>query len=172
MLADDGLALIDRLGLDEYDLGGVSLGGQVVLRMLVRGARPRRAVLVGQGIDTITAATGRTGTYRAAMTAIIDGQPLAPGTPEANLAYWVGRLGNDPQALLHVLDSRVATARDALRELACPTLVALGEQDHDHASADELAAALPDARFLRVPGDHFTSLAAPELRTAIAAFLG
>src|SRR5262245_29669992 len=41
-LADDGLALIDRLGLDDYDLGGYSLGARIALRMLVRGARPAR----------------------------------------------------------------------------------------------------------------------------------
>jgi pimeloyl-ACP methyl ester carboxylesterase len=171
VLADDGLALIDHLGLDEYDLGGVSLGGQIVLRMLVRGARPGRAVVVGQGIDTVTAATGRTGSYRAAMAAIVENRPLEPGTPEAELALWTRRLGNDAQALLHVLDSRLATAPPALRELACPVLVAVGGDDHDHAAADELAAALPDGRFLRVPGDHFSSLAAPELAAAIESFL-
>ena len=39
VLADDGLALIDWLGLDDYDLGGYSLGGRIVLRMLwLRGS--------------------------------------------------------------------------------------------------------------------------------------
>ncbi|MGH3673771.1 MAG: alpha/beta fold hydrolase, partial [Pseudonocardiaceae bacterium] len=47
VLDDHGLALIDWLGLDDYDLGGYSLGGRIVLRMLVRGARPTRAIVVG-----------------------------------------------------------------------------------------------------------------------------
>ena len=34
VLADDGLALIDHLGLDAYHLGGYSLGGKLVLRLL------------------------------------------------------------------------------------------------------------------------------------------
>ena len=38
-------------------------------------------------------------------------------------------------------------------------------------SADQLAALLPDARFVRVPGDHGTAFGAPELTAAIAAFL-
>jgi pimeloyl-ACP methyl ester carboxylesterase len=44
VLADDGLALIGHLGFGagEYDLGGYSLGGRIVVRMLVRGARPGR----------------------------------------------------------------------------------------------------------------------------------
>ena len=36
VLVDDGLALIDHLGLTDYDLGGYSLGGRTTLRMLVR----------------------------------------------------------------------------------------------------------------------------------------
>jgi pimeloyl-ACP methyl ester carboxylesterase len=42
VLADDGLALIDQLGLDDYDLGGYSLGGRIAeLRDPVRGFRIR-----------------------------------------------------------------------------------------------------------------------------------
>ena len=44
VLAADGEALVRHLGLTDYDLGGYSLGGRTTLRMLVRGARPRRAV--------------------------------------------------------------------------------------------------------------------------------
>ncbi len=42
VLADDGLAVVSALGLSNngYDLFGYSMGGRVVLRMLVRGARP------------------------------------------------------------------------------------------------------------------------------------
>ena len=51
VLADDGLALIEHLGLSagEYDLGGYSLGGRIAVRMLARGAEPVRAVVAGQG---------------------------------------------------------------------------------------------------------------------------
>ena len=47
----------------------------------------------------------------------------------------------------------------------------IGDQDNDHVSADALAATLPNARFIRVPGNHFTALTKPELATAIMAFL-
>ena len=39
-LADDGFALIEHLGLTDYDLGGYSLGGRTTMRMLARGAKP------------------------------------------------------------------------------------------------------------------------------------
>ena len=46
-LADDGLALIEHLGLTGYDLGGYSLGGRTVIRILARGATPGRANVGG-----------------------------------------------------------------------------------------------------------------------------
>ena len=39
-LADDGVALIGHLGLTDYDLGGYSLGGRTVIRILARGGTP------------------------------------------------------------------------------------------------------------------------------------
>jgi len=38
VLADDGLALVEHLGLGDgdYDLGGYSLGARIVVRMLAR----------------------------------------------------------------------------------------------------------------------------------------
>lgn len=171
VLADDGLALVEWLGLDGYDLGGYSLGAQVVARMLVRGARPARAVMAGTGLDTLTHAGTRGGQWHRVLTALANGDTVPPGSPDANFAYWVTQLAGDPQALRHVLNSLVATPRAALRQVATPALVAVGDHDHDHASADALAATLLHARFTRVPGDHFTALAAAELATAMTRFL-
>ncbi|HEX3778629.1 MAG TPA: alpha/beta fold hydrolase [Pseudonocardiaceae bacterium] len=170
VLADDGLALIDRLGLDDYDLGGYSLGARVVLRMLVRGARPARAVVAGQGLARVVGAA-RNGTNRRVVTALANGDPIEPGSPDSGFASWITQLGNDPLALLRVLDSLVTTPEDALRRVDTRTLVAVGDQDQDHASADALAAILPNARFVQVPGNHWTAFTAPALATAMIAFL-
>jgi pimeloyl-ACP methyl ester carboxylesterase len=171
VLADDGLALVDRLGLDDYDLGGYSLGARIVLRMLARGARPAHAIVAGQGLDAIDSATSRTGRYRRVLAAIVNGDPMEPGSPDAQMARWMTRSAEDPQALLHVLDTYVATPGAALGQIATPALVVVGDQDNGHASAGALAALLPNARFTRVPGNHFTAVASPELATAIIAFL-
>jgi pimeloyl-ACP methyl ester carboxylesterase len=170
-LADDGLALIDWLGLDDYDLGGYSFGARIVLRMLVRGARPARAIVAGQGLDATSRATSRGGRYRRVLTALSHGEALEAGSPDEELARWITRSGGDPRALRHVLDTHVATTDAALRQVATPTLVVVGDQDNGHASADALAAALPNAGFTRVPGNHFTALTSPEFATAILAFL-
>ncbi|MFL6123775.1 alpha/beta fold hydrolase [Actinophytocola sp.] len=170
-LADDGLALVDHLGLSDggYDLGGYSLGARVVLRMLVRGARPARAIVAGQGLDALRSATTRGSGYRRVLTALADGEAVDPA--DEQLAHWVTETGGDPQALRNVLDTHVATPAEALHGITTPTLVAVGDQDTAHASAEDLAAALPDARFTRVPGNHFTAFTSRELTSAMAAFL-
>jgi pimeloyl-ACP methyl ester carboxylesterase len=97
VLADDGLALIDHLGLGpgEYDLGGYSLGARIVVRMLARGAEPGRAVVAGQGLAKVSGPQGGGVTERA-LTALVEGTALDPGSPDAKLAHWVGQFGADP----------------------------------------------------------------------------
>lgn len=171
VLADDGLALVGHLGLGagEYDLGGYSLGARITVRMLARGAAPGRAIVAGQGLAKITGPQ-QGGANSVLLAALVEGRPLEPGSRDAQVAQWIERFGADPRALLNVLDSLVPTTEDELRRITVPTLVAIGERD-ERADADELAALLPNSRFVRVPGDHGTSFAAPELSEAILAFL-
>jgi len=171
VLADDGLALVEHLGLGDgdYDLGGYSLGGRIVVRMLVRGAKPGRAIVAGQGLAKVSGPQGG-GVNHRVLTALVDGTAIEPDSPDARIAHWISESGGDPVALLHVLNSLVPTPEDALRQITIPTLVAIGEKD-ERSDADELAALLPDARFVCVPGDHGSAFAAPELAAAIAAFL-
>jgi pimeloyl-ACP methyl ester carboxylesterase len=169
-LADDGLALVEHLGFADggYDLGGYSLGARIVLRMLVRGARPGRAIVAGQGLAKVSGPQGEAN--RRVLAAVAGGAAIEPGSRDALMAQWISRLGADPRALLHVLDSLVPTPADALRQITTPALVAIGDRD-ERSDAGELAALLCDARFVRVPGDHESAFAAPELAAAIAAFL-
>jgi pimeloyl-ACP methyl ester carboxylesterase len=171
VLADDGLALVEHLGLGDgdYDLGGYSLGARIVVRMLARGAQPRRAIVAGQGLAKVSGPQGGGATHRV-LTALVDGVEIEPDSDDARMAYWIAKLGADPRALLYVSESLVPTPQDALRNITIPTLVAIGDQD-ERADADELAALVPNARFIRVPGDHYSAFSAPEFVAAIAAFL-
>jgi pimeloyl-ACP methyl ester carboxylesterase len=162
-LADDMLALVDELGLDDYDLGGYSLGGRVTLRMLVRGARPRRAIIAGQGLNVIVGAGG--GATRRALTAIVRHEELDPAARQ--VASWLSQLGIDAQDMLHVLDTHVPTSVAEVQQVEVPTLVVVGDSDEGHVSAVDLAAALPSSRFVRVPGDHWTAFASAEFTAAL-----
>ena len=171
VLADDALALIRHLGLGagEYDLGGYSLGGRIVVRMLARGAEPGRAVVARQGLAKIAGPQGG-GANRRALTALADGIALPPDSADAQIAHWAAELGADPRALLCVLGSLVPTPEDDLRRITTPTLVVIGDRD-ERSDADELAALLPAGRSARVPGGHGGAFAAPELAAVIKAFL-
>jgi pimeloyl-ACP methyl ester carboxylesterase len=171
VLADDGLALVEHLGFSdgEYDLGGYSLGARIVVRMLVRGAKPARAIVAGQGLAKVSGPQGG-GPNQRVLTALVNNVVIEPDSPDAPFAHWISKFGADPQALLHVLNSSVPTPEAALRQITIPTLVAIGDHD-ERSDADKLAALMRDARFVRVPGDHGSAFAAPELAAAVASFL-
>jgi pimeloyl-ACP methyl ester carboxylesterase len=172
ILADDMLALIGHLGLDSYDLGGYSMGGKVVLRLLARGARPAHAVVGGQGLDALDAESDRTDGHRRLLAAAAHGAAFPAGSPEATMADWIRQSGVDARAVGLVLDAFVPTPAEALRLVSVPTLVIVGYRDSRGTSADSLAALLPRGRLVLVPGDHLTALEAPEFTASVLEFLG
>jgi pimeloyl-ACP methyl ester carboxylesterase len=168
VLTEDVFALIEHLGLTDYDLGGYSLGGRTTIRMLVRGAAPRRAIVAGMGLDGIVHAGGRSAYFRRILTNL---GTFERGSPEWMAEAFLKTVGGDPVALLHVLGTSVDTPREALARIAMPTLVLVGAEDDDNGSAQALATALPDGEYAVVPGNHMSAVTRPELGAAIADFL-
>jgi pimeloyl-ACP methyl ester carboxylesterase len=168
VLTDDALALITALALDDYDLGGYSLGARTTVRMLARGAAPRRTIVAGMGLEGIVDPRGRGEFFRRVLN--------NPGKFPRASAEWMAEaflktVGGDPVALLAVLDSAVDTDREALRRIEVPTLVAAGAEDRDNGSAEALAGTLARGRYLEIPGNHMSAVARPELGAAIVDFL-
>jgi pimeloyl-ACP methyl ester carboxylesterase len=170
VLTDDGLALVDHLGLTDYDLAGHSLGGRTVLRMLVRGATPRRAVTSGHGLEGMLHAAERTGWYREFFPAVGTGA-FEPGSDEQETEDWLLSNDGDPKALLLALDSWVNTTPGELASVTVPVLVLTGARDWHNQTAQALADTLPHGRHVEVPGDHFTAEKSPEFWAALAGFL-
>ncbi len=168
VLAGDAFALLGHLGLTDYDLGGYSLGGRTVARMLVAGARPRRAIVAGMGIDGLLDPERRAVFFRD----VLRGLGTHPrGSPAFMAEAFLRSTGGDAATLLPLLDSFVATSRAALAAVIVPTLVVAGSEDEDNGSARALAEALVNARFVAVPGNHMSAVAQPALGEAIADFL-
>jgi pimeloyl-ACP methyl ester carboxylesterase len=168
VLANDVLALIAHLGLETYDLGGYSLGARTAVRMVVHGARPRRLIVSGMGLEGLL----RTGARAAHFKMILRGLGThARGSPEWMAEAFLKTTGGDPEALLPLLDSFVDTKEAELRALAMPTLVLSGADDHDNGSAEALAGVLPDATYVEVPGNHMSAVTRADLGIAIADFL-
>ena len=167
-LMRDGLALVEHLGLTDYDLGGYSLGARTVVRMLASGADPRRVVLSGMGLTGVIEAAGRGGYFRNVLTNL---GTFERGTSEWMTEAFLKTTKGDPVALLHVLDTFVDTPVEALAAITQPTLVVSGDQDDDNGSATALAEILPHGTFRAVPGNHMSAVTRPELGQAIADFL-
>ena len=168
VLVDDGFALLDHLGLTDYDLGGYSLGGRTVARMLVRGATPGRAVIAGMGLDSIVDTAASNAHFRTILTNL---GTFERGSPEWMAEAFLKTVGGDPVALLRILGTAVDTPADELAGIRTPTLVAVGAEDDEHASAEALAATLPAATFRLLPGTHMGAVTKPELGQAIGDFL-
>lgn len=167
-LMRDGLALVEHLGLTDYDLGGYSLGARTTVRMLANGARPRRVVLAGMGLAGLIETAGRGEYFRHVLTHL---GGFERGTTEWMTEAFLKTTKGDPVALLHVLDTFVDTPLAALAAMRAPTLVVSGDDDNDNGSAAALADALPHGVFREVPGNHMSAVTRPELGQAIAAFL-
>jgi pimeloyl-ACP methyl ester carboxylesterase len=168
ILADDHRALIDHLGLVDFDLGGYSLGGRTVARMLVRGCTPRRAIISGMGLEGLTQTAARAAYFKHILDHL--------GTHEKGSAAWMAEAflkttGGDPVALRLVLDTSIDTAAAALAALDRDTAVVCGAEDQDNGSAGALAALLPRGRLITVPGNHMSAVAKPDLGEAFLEFL-
>ncbi|MBL8648837.1 MAG: alpha/beta fold hydrolase [Sphingopyxis sp.] len=168
VLVDDLLDLIAHLGLDDFDLGGFSLGARTSVRAVVAGMTPRRLILGGMGLSGL-AGWQRRGQFFKRVVA--DFETAKRGDDTWLSIQFMKTMKVDRIAAGHLLDSFTDTAPDALAALTMPVLLVCGEQDHDNGSAPELAAALPDARLVTIPGTHMTSVTQPEMGEAMAAFL-
>ncbi|MDR3574351.1 MAG: alpha/beta hydrolase [Anaerolineaceae bacterium] len=168
VLADDGFALLEQLGIAEYDLGGYSLGARVALRMLVRRAAAGKAILAGQGLDTLSRATERTVRNQHILSHF---GMFESGSPEWTWENWVRKSGSDPLALLYVLGTFVDTPVEALAQIKAAVLVITGTEDYEHAFADKLAALLANGRYEAVSGNHMSAFTNPKFMAMIIDFL-
>jgi pimeloyl-ACP methyl ester carboxylesterase len=168
ILARDGLELIAHLGLNDYDLGGYSLGARTSVRMVIDGARPRRLVVSGMGLRGLLRTGSRSGHFRK----VLEGMGKHErGSPEWLAEAFLKTTGGDPKALLPLLGSFVDSSEEELRAIAMPTLVLSGAEDQDNGPAVDLARLLPDATFVEIPGNHMSAVTKPGLGQAIADFL-
>lgn len=168
VLADDQFALIEHLGLIDFDLCGYSLGGRTVARMLARGCRPGRAIISGMGLKGLTDTEARGDHFRHVLTNLGKHER---GSPAFMAEAFLKTTGGDPVALLRILDTFVDTPVEAISGFDLPVGVVCGEQDQDNGSAEALADALPQGRLIAVPGNHMSAVTRPELGQAIRNFL-
>lgn len=170
VLVRDLAALVAHLGFVEYDLGGFSLGARTVLHAVAKGAAaPARLIVGGMGVEGLTGWQARA----AHFTRVIDEFDAIPRTDPAWLAVqFLKSQKVDRVAARLLLASFTDLPLELLDAVTMPTLVVCGDEDQDNGPGEDLAARLPAARFVEVPGTHMGSVARAELGRAIANWLG
>ena len=168
VLARDGIELIAHLGLEDFDLGGYSLGGRTSARMVILGATPRRLVISGMGLRGLLRTGERGDHFRHILTGLGNHER---GSPEWLAEAFLKTTGGDPVALLPLLDSFVDSTEAEIKAIDIPTLVLSGSDDQDNGPAQALAELLSQGRYVEVPGNHMSAVTKPELGRALADFL-
>lgn len=168
VLALDIEALVEAIGLEDFDLGGFSLGARTAALLLSRGLKPRRAVLAGMGLQGLSGWGKRRDFF---LSVIDDRENIKHGDPRWLSLQFMKTMKVDTEAAKLLLGSFGGFDTDALADISMPVLVVAGDEDQDNGSPQDLAAALPDARFASVPGTHMSSVTKPELGRTIADFL-
>ncbi|WP_088182127.1 alpha/beta fold hydrolase [Sphingobium sp. Z007] len=167
-LTDDNLGLVAQLGLTDYDLGGYSLGARTTVRMLARGATPRRVILSGMGLRGLVQTLDNGGYYTNVLTNL---GTFPRGTSEWMTEAFLKTTKGDPAALLNILNTFVDTDEATIAGFQQPTEVICGADDDSNGNARELADVLPHGRYVEVPGNHMNAVTRKELGQAMVDFL-
>lgn len=170
VLVRDLRELIAHLGLDEFDLGGFSLGARTTIEAVIGGLRPRRTILSGTGLDVLTNWERRSHFYTEAIDKF---GAVRHGDPHWMAVQFMKSMKVDREAarlLLGTMRDR-EDKRELVDAFTMPTLVVCGDQDDDNGSAVELAGVLPHAQYAGIPGTHMSSITHKELGEEIAVFL-
>jgi pimeloyl-ACP methyl ester carboxylesterase len=168
VLALDVRALIDALGLQDFDLGGFSLGARTAALLLSEGLRPRRAILAGMGLEGLSGWAKRRDFF---LSVIEHRTEIKHGDPRWLSLQFMKTMKIDPEAATLLLGTFGDVEPEALGVVDMPVLVVCGSEDRDNGSPEALVAALPDARLAQVPGTHMGSVTSPALGQAMADFL-
>jgi pimeloyl-ACP methyl ester carboxylesterase len=168
ILARDVRELVAHLGLSDFDLGGFSLGARTTVEAVGEGQKPRKAILGGSGLEGLQNWKRRKTFFLEAIAMFDTAQR---GDPQWLSIQFMKSQKVDRVAAALLLESFEDTFMDWLKAFTMPALVVCGSEDHDNGSAEELAAALPNATFREVPGTHMSSVTKPEFGEEIARFL-
>ena len=160
---------VAHLGLDDYDLGGFSLGARTTVQAVGEGLRPRRAILAGMGYEGLTGWLRRKHFF---LDAIANIDTASRGDPHWMAIQFMKTMKVDLEAAKLLLPTFTDAAPEWLDAFTMPTLVLCGTEDEDNGSAPRLAEALPNATYAPIPGTHMSSVTKPEFGERLAAFVG
>lgn len=172
VLVRDVAALAEHFALapGEFDLVGFSLGARTAIHAVATGIlEPRRLAICGMGVAGLSNWSRRADHFKRV---IDEFDTIRPGDPAYTARTFLKSQGTDRVAARLLLDAMDDFDLAMLANITMPTALICGDEDFDNGSAEELAALLPNAHYVEVPGGHMNSVIKPELGEAIAVFLG
>jgi len=170
-MAGDVAALLDHLGVPRADIMGYSMGARIsAFLALEHPARVRSVVLGGLGIRLVEG-VGLPESIADAMEA----PSLADVTDPTGRQFraFAEQTKSDLSALAACIrGSRQTLSRAQVGNIQVPTLVAIGTKDSVAGSASELAALIPGATAVDIPGrDHMLAVGDKVFKAAVVDFL-
>ena len=168
VLVKDVLALIAHLQLDDYDLGGFSLGARTTAKLLVTGAEPGKAILAGMGLEGLSGWARRQEFFQQAIRLR---DTAKRGDPHWMAIQFMKSQKVDPVAASHLLRTFADLEPEALSAIEMPVLVLCGSEDRDNGDPEKLAALLAQGRHVVIPGTHMSSVTKTEMGQEMLSFL-
>jgi len=153
-MAEDGLRLLDHLGIERADVMGYSMGARITAHMaLTAPERMRSMLLGGLGIHLVEGVGLPLGIADA-----MEVPSLADLTDPMQRMFraFAEQTGSDLKALAACIrGSRQVLTREEVATITLPALVSVGTKDDVSGSGPELARLIPNAMALDIPGrDH------------------
>ncbi len=170
-MAGDVVALLDHLGIARADVMGYSMGARITaFSALVYPQRVRSAILGGLGLHLVEGVGLPESIAYAMEAASLDEVTDPSGRVFRQFAE---QTRSDLAALAACIrGSRQALAREDVARIAVPVLIAVGTHDDVAGSAAALAALIPGARALEIPGrDHMLAVGDRVFKAAVLDFL-
>ncbi|MCB1520627.1 MAG: alpha/beta hydrolase [Hyphomicrobiaceae bacterium] len=171
LMAEDARRLLDHLGIAAANVMGYSMGARIsAFLALNHPDRVSSVVFGGLGINMVRGMAG-TGPIAAALEAPSIDDVTNP-TARTFRAF-AEQTGSDLKALaVCIRSARDPLTREDVARITVPVLVAVGETDVVGGSAADLAALIPNAEALSIPGrDHMKAVGDRAYKEAVAAFL-
>jgi pimeloyl-ACP methyl ester carboxylesterase len=170
-MAEDVRALLDHLNLPRADIIGYSMGARITAFLaLAHPDRVRSAVLGGLGIRLVEG-VGLPETIAEALEAPSIADVIDP------TAYLFRAFAEQTQSDLRALaacmrGSRQTLSRAEVGRIAQPLLVAVGSKDQVAGAPEPLAALIPGAQALAIPGrDHMLAVGDRVFKSGVLDFL-
>jgi len=171
VMAEDVRALIDHLRLARADIMGYSMGARITAFLaLAHPARVRSAILGGLGIRLVDGVGLPENVALALEAPLLD--DITDTTGRMFRAF-AEQTGSDRRALAACIrGSRQVLSREEVAQIRMPMLIAVGGKDEIAGPAADLAALIPGARALEIPGrDHMLAVGDKVYKTGVLEFL-